>query len=442
MAEAPVRVYPSRVTTQGPPGASGGPPIDPRLARPTAPPAAAPAAPQPLEVLDPPAFGELFAAGFLGLASPGETFGGLARRPEPTPADVALALLAWGAAASAVFVAFALTKLNAGSWGVLPLAGGALGALVLAAPAGLAAGAGLHALAVLSGGQGGYWRSAQAAAVLGAVPSLVIAALWVAPHPAWMAAPILLGTWLAVCAVEKLHDAPGGQAWMVVGFVGALLAGSTVVAHDKVSLALVRLENAATVLSNNPGSHAEPARSAAGLAAPLSAPSMPSAGDAGDRLTGQPGSAGPIEADPDAAAAAASQSSLDFLRTGAAEGEEGGRSEAAQADDARMRQAQAMQQNATGLLQKLSKELTKNSSSLPPDQAAQLKSMLDKMQRSMAGGQGAPMMTPAETQKLLQQFLGAMGQQQQAAQKGAPPPPAKRRTPPPRGEAPPPAPAD
>jgi hypothetical protein len=414
--------------------------VDPHLARPTAPPAPAPARPQPLEVLDPPAFGELFAAGALGLASPGETFGGLGRRPEPTPADVALALLAWGAAAAAVFVGFALTKLNAGSWGVLPLAGGALGALVLAAPAGLAAGAGLHALAVLSGGQGGYWRSAQAAAVLGAVPSLVIAALWVAPHPAWMAAPILLGTWLAVAAVEKLHDAPGGQAWMVVGFVGALLAGSTVVAHDKVSLALVRLENAATVLSNNPGSHSEPAHSAAGLAAPTSAPAMPSAGDAGDRLTGQAGAAGPIEADPDAAAAA-SQSSLDFLRTGAAEGEEGGRSEAAQADDERMRQAQAMQQNATGLLQKLAKELTKNSSALPPDQAAQLKGMLDKMQRSMAGGQGAPMMTPAETQKLLQQFLGAMGQQQ-AAQKGAPPAHPKRRTPPPRGGAPPPAPAD
>lgn len=388
-----------------------------------------PVAPQPLEILDPPAFGELIAAGALALMSPGETYGGLARRPEPTPADVALALLAWGGCATALFIAFAVTKLNAGSWGVIPLVGGALGALVLAAPAGLAAGAVLHSLAVLSGGQNGYWRSAEAAAGLGAVPSLVVAALWVAPDPMWVAAPLLVGTWLAVNAVEKLQDAPGGQAWMIIGFVGALLAGSAAVAHDKVSLALVRLENAATVLSNNPGSHAEPSHSTAGLAAPLSAPGMSAATD--DRLTGQAGAAGPIETDPEAAAAKA-QSSLDFLRTdGGGEEEEGGQpSPAALADDERLRQAKGMQQNAAGLIQQLSAQLNKKGGEMPPAQAAQLQKMLDSFKKSIdSGGKGG--MTPADTQKLLQQFLGSMAQQGQAQNAAPPPSGQKRRAAPP-----------
>lgn len=386
----------------------------------------APAAPQPLEVLDPPSFGELIAAGALALTGPGDVYGNLARRPEPTPADISLALLAWGGCATALFIAFAVTKLNAGSWGVIPLVGGALGALVLAAPAGLAAGAVLHSLAMISGGQHGYWRSAQAAAGLGAVPSLVVGALWAAPDPMWVAAPLLVGTWLAVNAVEKLHDAPGGQAWMVIGFVGALLSASAAVAHDKISLALVRMENAATVLSNNPGSHAEPAHSTAGLAAPLSAPAMPSSAD--DRLTGQTGGAGPIETDPQAAAAKA-QSSLDFLRpAGGQEEEAGERSPAALADDERMRQAQAMQQNAAGLLQKLSGQLDKAGGSMPPEQAAKLQKMLESFQKSInSGGKGG--LTPADTQKLLQQFLGAMPKQGQAP--NAPPPSGKRRAAPP-----------
>lgn len=382
-------------------------------------------APEPLEILDPPSFGDLIASAAFAVASPGETYGGLAKRPEPSAADVALALLAWGGAAAGLFILFAVTKLNAGSWGVLPLAGAALAALILAAPAGLAAGAVLHTLAMLSGGQHGYWRSAEAAAGLGAVPCLVVAALWAAPDPGWIALPLLLGTWLAVTAVEKLHDAPAGQAWMVIGFVGALLSGSAAAGHDKVALALVRLENAATVISNNPSGHAEPARSAAGLAVPTSAPAMPSAGD---RLTGQAGAAGPIETDPTASAAAA-QSSLDYLRSGAAPPDaEGEPSAAAQADDARMAQAQAMQQNAAGLLQNLAKQLNKKDSGMPPEQTAQLKQMLDKFQKSVAGGQGAPMMTPEETQKLLQQFLGAVGKAQ--AQKAAAAP-TKRKAPPP-----------
>ena len=438
LARGTVRVYPSRVTTQGPP--PGGAPIDPRLARPAASPAPPsaprPPAPQPLETLDPPAFGELIASGALGLFSPAETYGGLARRPEPTPADVALALLAWGGCAAALFIAFAMTRLNAASWGVIPLAGGALGALILAAPAGLAAGAVLHALAMLSGGQGGYWRSAQATAALGAVPSLLVAALWAAPDPAWLAAPLLVGTWLAVSAVEKLHDAPVGQAWMVIGFVGALLAGSAVLAHDKVSLALVRLENAATVLSNNPGTHSEPSHSTAGLAAPLAAPSMPGAVE--DRLSGKTGAAGPIEADP-GAGAAPGRSSLDFLRAEGDEGvdESGAPSPARLADDERMRQAQAMQQNAAGLIQRLSKDLGKASDSMPPEQAAKLRKMLDGLQKGMGGGgaQGSAMMTPADTQKLLQQILGAISKQG-AAQDPAPPPSGQRR------RAAPPAPAD
>lgn len=371
------------------------------------------------------------AAGLLALLSPAETYGGLARRPEPAPADVALALLAWGGSAAALFLAFAVTRLNADSWGVLPLAGGGLAALILAAPVGLAAGAVLHSLAMLSGGQHGYWRSAQAAACLGAVPSLVVGALWAAPDPAWMAVPLLLGTWLAVSAVEKLHDAPGGQVWMVVGFFGALLAGSAVVAHDKVSLALVRLENAATVISNNPGSHSEPRHSTAGLAAPPAAPV--GGADTGDRLTGQAGAAGPIEADP-ALAGERGKSSLDFLRpAGETEDEPGRRSEAAQADDERMRQAQAMQQNAAGLIQKLTQDLGKASGSLPPDQAAKLKKMLEGLQKGMNGGQGSAMMTQQDTQKLLQQILGALPQQGAAgAEAPAPPAPgAKRRKAPP-----------
>ncbi|TPW19412.1 MAG: hypothetical protein FD126_2714, partial [Elusimicrobia bacterium] len=247
-------------------------------------------------------------------------------------------------------------------------------------------------------------------------------------------APLLLGTWLAVCAVEKLHDAPGGQAWMVVGFVGALLAGSTAVAHDKISLALVRLENAATVISNNPLSHSEPKHSTAGLAAPLAAPVV--GGIDGDRLTGQSGAAGPIEADPSLGADAA-KSSLDFLRpAGGEEGEEAARSPAAQADDERMRQAQAMQQNAAGLIQKLTKDLGKASGSLPPEQAEKLKKMLEGLQKGMNGGQGSAMMTTADTQKLLQQILGALPKDGQNTPPPSPPPAGgkRRKAPPPPAE--------
>lgn len=387
---------------------------------PSAPPPARAAPPPPPEVHEPPSFIELLESGARAPFSPAEVFGGLAARPEPQSAEASLALLGWGAVTAAVMVAYALTRLNAGTWGVLPLAAGALGGLILAVPAGLALAGMLHMLSGLSGGQRGYWRSVEAAAGLGAVPALCLAALW-APDPSWMGLPILYATWLTVCAVEKLHDAPSGQVWMVVGVCGLLLAGSTWAGRDKLTLAIVRLENAATVLSNNPAAAEEQRRTAA-LAAPLSAPSRSAPAD---RLRGEPGSAGPIEDAPQEIPGGAPRSSLDYLSppTGGGDDEERPR-----APDAMRLRDQGMQSGANNLIQTLRRQLESPAlmQGLAPEQAASLKKLLSQVEGNMKGGQGGPRMTPEETQRLLQQFMGAA---KGGARPAAQPSPRKRRRP-------------
>ncbi|MBI2362838.1 MAG: hypothetical protein HYV15_05590, partial [Elusimicrobia bacterium] len=110
--------------------------------------------------------------------TPGDAYGALGARPEPNLADAALAMLAWGAAAVAVLCAFAWARLNAESWGLLPLVGGALGGLVLCVPLGFAGAGILHALGAMSGGQGTFGRSVETAAMLGPAPALLCAALF------------------------------------------------------------------------------------------------------------------------------------------------------------------------------------------------------------------------------------------------------------------------
>lgn len=375
----------------------------------------------------------------MGLVGATDSYAALAPRPDPDAADSALTLLAWGGTASAVALAFALTRLNAESWGIVPLAGLGIAGLILSVPAGYGAAAVLHALSMLSGGQHGFSRSLLAAAALGPLPALVLAALW-APDAAWLAAPLLYGTWLTVSAVEKLHDAPGGQVWMVVGFAGALLAGSAVLGREKVTLALVRLENSATVLSNNPNAAREERASGVRLSQPLAAPAATGGAAAqGDRLTGQSGAAGPLEADPAAAAAAPGRSSLDYLRTDAQPPDEGGPSPAAVEQDQRLVQAQQMQNTAAGLLGNLSAMLEKNASSMPPEQAAQLKKTLAQFEASMKGGKGAPQMTKEDAQRVMAQVMSLMAAQKGGAAQPAPSKPAKgaaRRgaPPPPSGD--------
>lgn len=353
-----------------------------------------------MEALSPPALGELLEGAALGLAMPGDAYGGLGLRPEPPPADAAMAYLAWGCAALAVLLSFALTRLNAGAWGLLPVVCGAFGGLVAAVPLGFAAAGVLHALSALSGGQRGYSRSVEAAALLGPVPALVAAALW-APDPAWLALPTLYATYLAVTAVEKLHDAPGGQAWMVLGFCGALLAGGEVLARDSVTLALVRLENAATVISNNPGG----AGAEASTSARLSAPSASLAPPGVERPAGSAGGSSPIEADPNAPAAAAQKSSLDYLR-----GESGAEDQALpeKKPDPVGAQTQAMQAAGSNLISNLRKQIDSNPNimnGMTPEQAAKIRKVLTQFENNMKGGQGGPMLTPVETQQLLQQIM-------------------------------------
>ncbi|MBI5596671.1 MAG: hypothetical protein HY928_11325 [Elusimicrobia bacterium] len=428
------------MTNSGPPGPVPGGPIDPRLARPA--PAGAPSVPRqqpapqpaaPAAPAYPPSFTELLEGSAIGLFTPGDAYGALGARPEPNSADAALAMLAWGAAMVAVLCAFAWARLNAESWGVLPLAGGALGGLVLSVPLGFAGAAVLHALGAMSGGQGGFARSVEAAALLGPAPALLCAALF-APDPAWMAAPTLYATWLAVNAVEKLHDAPVGQAWMILGFCGALAAGSQVLGREKLTLALVRVENAATVMTNNPNAREEH-RPAARLDAPLSTPaSRPT----GDRMAGDPGTAGPIEADPLAAGTPAQRSSLDYLRQPGQPDEAGGDIPIEQ--DPRMVQAKALQQNGVDLIENLRRTIGSNPEAMrgvPPQQAQALQGLLDQFQKNMAGGQGK--MSPEQTQALIKQVMSALGKnapQGLAPQTGGPPKAPRRRAapPPPSGD--------
>ena len=421
------------MTNPGPPGPAPGGPIDPRLARPAPagrPPAAAPPPSPPAVSGYPPSFTELLEASFTGLFTPGDSYAAMASRPEPNAADAALAMLSWGAACVAILSAFAWARLNAESWGLIPMAAGALGGLVLSVPAGFAAAAVLHALGAMSGGQGTFARSVQTASLLGPVPALLCAALF-APDPAWLAVPTLFATWLAVNAVERLHDAPSGQAWMILGFCGALAAGSQVVGREKLTLALVRVENAATVMSNNPAPREEQ-RSAAGLAAPLGAPS---GRPGGDRMSGDSGTAGPIEADPMAAAAAPQRSSLDYLRQPGADEQGDGASDIPVEQDPRMIQARALQQNGADIIENLRKTLVSNPNAMqgvPPEQAQALKGLLDQFQKNMAGGQGK--MSPEQTQALIRQVMGALGKnapQAQAPQKAAPAGTRRRAAPPP-----------
>lgn len=330
----------------------------------------------------------------------------MASRPEPLAPDACLAFLAWGAVTAGILLSYALTRLNAGSWGTVQLAACALGFIILSVPAGFVAAALLHAFSALSGGQGGFWRSVSAVAVLGPTPALLVAGLW-APDPGWLAVPTLYATWLAVSAVEKLHDAPTGQVLMVVGVCGALLAGAEVVARDKVTLALVRLENAATVLSNNPIAD-EGSRRSAALAAP-----MPIAGAESqpDRLSGAPGGAGPVEADAAPLPGTAPRSSLDYLRT-PGEDDEGG-PPTAPAQEPMMAQAQNLQNAGNNLIQNLLSQIDKNPgglNGLPSEQAAIIKKLLSQVQNKTGAGKGGPKMTPQETQKLLQEVMGTLGQ--------------------------------
>ncbi|MFA5139315.1 MAG: hypothetical protein WC728_08775, partial [Elusimicrobiota bacterium] len=105
---------------------------------------------------------------------------------------------------------------------------------VLAVPLSFVAAGCLHGLAMLSGGRCDFARSYQTLVLLGAVAP-VSALLLRSPVPLLGLLPTAYATFLAVRGLEVLHDAPGMQAWFVVGSFGGLMAAAQVMFQKNIS---------------------------------------------------------------------------------------------------------------------------------------------------------------------------------------------------------------
>ncbi|MFH1725571.1 MAG: Yip1 family protein [Elusimicrobiota bacterium] len=347
---------------------------------------------------------------------PADVFGKFGRLPPPGFPEMILNILFWAGFGQILAVLIVLNRLSTGPGLGLPaILLFVTGGVIAAVPISFAAAGLLHALAMVSGGQGGFSRTYQIVSLLGAMAPLTALLLWVSVPLLWIA-PTLYVTYLAVTAVEKMHAAPGTQAFMVVGLLGGLAAAAQVVFHKDVARFQYRLENTATIYSTNPESADEVAgQTAASLEPPGGAVAPYGAAGTGYREPGRldagddPGYPTQAGHDP------APRSSLDLLRSG--DHAERDRS-VSYSQPARQgvspQRVQQMQDTTLNIVQMVQRELHKNPkalSGLPPEQAAKVRRYLRQAERYASGDEtgetaAGPVVSDQEAEQMMRQLQG------------------------------------
>jgi hypothetical protein len=296
-----------------------------------------------------------------------------------------LAGVVWAAGASALGILVVQMKLPANA-GLGPVSMAAAFATLVTASAvlGLAFGGLFHGIAILSGGSGDVSRSMQGVAHLAALLPLCAIILWFSNPLLWIV-PTVWGTWIAVSAIEKLHDADSGQAWMVAGVIGLAAAGSQVLFRDTVASAHFDLENRLTIYAVDPNAASYASESSKSLQAPVRAggttrPNMPS-----NPMAVGPSRNGPLGANPGGA-----DSSLGMIRQpGQSTRLAGDPNLALPTLPANIPNDPAqLQQMGMGLYQGLQQQLKSNPQALdglPEDQRAMVQKYLSIAERAAAG---------------------------------------------------------
>jgi len=331
-------------------------------------------------------------AGLRVIFQPGKVFDAFARMPPPAFPQTMLCILFWTGCGLVLTLAAALQHVS-GAWnlGPLAIAGFLLGGVILSVPAAFIAAAVLHALAMLSGGKAGFIRSFQVVGLLGAMVPAAALTLFFPAQFIWII-PTAYLTFLAVKAVESIHDAPGGQAWLIIGCFGCLAAGSQLLFHKTVRMLQYRLENMAVLYSTASDAmelmeqfQMDPAAAPA----PITAGGAASAGAGYVMPSGAPDPyrGGPLGGAPPGADATPDQvlaSSLDMLRSGAfAPGPDGRPGTPSEAQVQQLfKMGQAMSKATSRALEANPEALN----AMPPEQRRLVKQLLGQVD-GMAQGQ-------------------------------------------------------
>jgi hypothetical protein len=185
------------------------------------------------------------------LLAPHNTFDAFAQRPAPEFTHLILNTLLWSAIGCLLGLVMVLMNLSVAPGILLTLLIGMLGTLGGVALSFGCAGL-LHLLATLSGGHRDFERSYQIISLMS--PLLPIAAVsTVIPLPLVWILPTIAAAMLAVRGIERIHGAPEGQTWLIVGSLGAAFAAVQLVFHKDLEATARDLGNRATIYSAHSG---------------------------------------------------------------------------------------------------------------------------------------------------------------------------------------------
>ena len=221
---------------------------------------------------EPPGFFESAESSIKALFRPTAEFSQLRFRPTPDLPRSLLLISAWIAVGNA-FTLLLLWMQTTGA-NLLPMIVAFVAATVTFIPIGLTAAAVFHAFALFAGGKQTFLRSLQTFSLIAAIYPLSIG-IWALPIPPATAALLITAyaTYSVVRAVERMHEAPLGQAWIVFGVCGALAATGQFIFQREIGQLQTRAQTLASLYSA--------ASSLKSIAAMSTAPAAPAQPDPG-----------------------------------------------------------------------------------------------------------------------------------------------------------------
>lgn len=362
---------------------------------------------------------------------PGEVFCQCRALPAPPYSRMLLAAVFWAAVGGGLSLALAIMR-SPVDVGVVPLALSILGVTLAAVPLAFLGAGILHGLAMLAGGQAGFDRSFQIVSLIG-VGLPVGAALMQFQVPFIWLAPTLYLTFLSVRAVETMHEAPGAQAWLVVGVFGLLVAAAQGVLHKSAEKFQRKVEHLVNIYATTkPGQAAtEPEKPPPAVEEPVRDPRQ----DWADQIPSQreEGVAG--------SQVQSRRSSIDMVALPGSQGQEGGlpmMPSAGQAlgqplDGAGLPSRQElgqMQDQTASFISRINQQVQGNPQMLqgmPEEQKAKFQKILNAANQ-MAGGAnkgGANPLADPEIQRLIGEVMKMASQAK--AQGGAAPGPRRKK---------------
>ena len=348
---------------------------------------------------------------------PGSAFASCRALPCPGFQSMIGAAFFW-AASTLLLGGFAAMSQSAADIGMGTMLTVVAAGSVLAVPLSFVAAGCLHGLAMLSGGRCEFARSYQTLVLLGAVAP-VSALLLRSPVPLLGLLPTAYATFLAVRGLEVLHDAPGAQAWFVVGAFGVLTAAAQLMFQKNISRFERELAHRANLYSTEGAKAATQTEQTPSLAAGVGqpAPALP-----------EDPTPNPYAPDRLAPARPEQRSSLDMVRQagdggGMPAGYPGGGDGyplGAPPGGGAPAAGGSYQEMGMGILGVLQQKLASDPNAmkgLPPEQQDKFKQLLQAANKYSAASQKGEKVSPqdqASMQQLFQEMLSSLSKAQQA----------------------------